>query len=121
MRSPRSRLPMGPHAENRKGVSPLLRRLTLKKRGLTPFLIVVAIAAGLLAFDQRTTQAHKSATSPFAYNEDVFPIFRARCGSCHTDGGPAPMSLLSYQAAYPWATSIRDELVAERMPPSYVD
>jgi hypothetical protein len=65
--------------------------------------------------------AHKPITSKYSYNTDVYPIFKARCGQCHVAGGPAPMSLLNYKEAIPWAESIREELVAEKMPPSFVD
>jgi hypothetical protein len=61
--------------------------------------------------------AHKPITSPYTYNEDVFPIVRERCGRCHVAGGVAPMSLLTYKTAYPWGESIRTELIAGHMPP----
>jgi hypothetical protein len=67
------------------------------------------------------TQAHKPITSKYTYNADVYPIFRDRCGSCHAAGGVAPMSLLKYQDAVPWAESIREELLDEKMPPWYVE
>ena len=61
--------------------------------------------------------AHKPITSKYTYADDVFPIFRDRCGACHVAGGAAPMSLLTYQDAVPWAVAIRDELMAAHMPP----
>src|SRR5205823_11664545 len=36
---------------------------------------------------------------------------------CHVPGGVAPMSLVTYEDAYPWAESIRAELIAAHMPP----
>jgi hypothetical protein len=56
-------------------------------------------------------EAHKGATSKFSYNREVYPIFLSRCGGCHIDGGVAPMSLLKYQDAFPWAEALRAELV----------
>jgi hypothetical protein len=82
---------------------------------------VALAAATLIAFTVRTADAHKPITSRYTYNADVFPVFSARCGECHRAGGPAPMSLLAYKDAVPWAESIREELVAEKMPPSFVD
>jgi hypothetical protein len=67
------------------------------------------------------SEAHKGITSNYAYNEHVFPILRDRCGSCHFAGGPAPMSLVEYTDAVPWAESIREQLIAQKMPPWYVD
>jgi hypothetical protein len=62
-------------------------------------------------------EAHKAITSKYTYNDDVFPIFRDRCAQCHVENGVAPMSLTSYKDAYPWAESIRAELMAGHMPP----
>jgi hypothetical protein len=66
-------------------------------------------------------EAHKPITSPFTYNEDVFPILRARCGACHVAGGVAPMSLMTAADATPWAESMRQELIAGHMPPMIAD
>ncbi len=67
------------------------------------------------------TEAHKAITSPYNYNDHVFPILRERCSQCHFEGGPTPMSLMSYKDAIPWAESIREQLVGEKMPPWYPD
>src|SRR5258708_28234441 len=80
---------------------------------------LAALAFAALATE--STLAHKPITSKYTYNADVFPIVRDRCGRCHVAGGAAPMSLLSYKDAVPWAESLREELTAERMPPWYVD
>ena len=71
----------------------------------------------VVALANRDGQAHKPITSPYTYNEDVFPIVRERCGQCHVPGGVAPMSLMTYRDAYPWGESIRTELIAGHMPP----
>ena len=63
------------------------------------------------------TETHTPIASRWNYNEHLFPIFRDNCGSCHREGGIAPMSLVSYQSAYPWAQSIREEVLGLRMPP----
>jgi len=81
----------------------------------------IATAGVVVAFSTARPYAHKAITSKYTYNVDVYPIFRHRCGSCHIEGGASPMSLLSYKDAVPWAESIREELMAERMPPWYVD
>ena len=79
-------------------------------------IIVTAIALGV-----QRGEAHKAITSKYTYNDDVFPIVRDRCGSCHVTGGIAPMSLMTYEEAFPWAESIRAELVAARMPPWHAE
>jgi hypothetical protein len=74
-----------------------------------------------LAFTAGHPEAHKPITSPYTYNEDVFPILRDRCGRCHVAGGVAPMSLMTAKDAVPWGESIRTELIAGHMPPWSVD
>jgi len=62
-------------------------------------------------------RGHTPIASRWTYNEHLFPIFRERCGACHIEGGVAPFSLVDYQSAYPWSQSIREEVLALRMPP----
>ena len=80
-----------------------------------------AVVAGGVALDVQRGEAHKAITSKYTYNDDVFPIFRDRCSRCHVPGGVAPMSLMTYDEAFPWAESIRAELVAAHMPPWNAD
>jgi hypothetical protein len=72
-----------------------------------PALVVVAVLLFAPASD-----AHKGITSKFTYNVDVYPVFLNRCGRCHIDGGVGPMSLVKYEDAFPWAESLRAELMA---------
>jgi hypothetical protein len=83
--------------------------------------LVCAIVVTGVALAVQHGEAHKAITSKYTYNDDVFPIVRARCGSCHVAGGIAPMSLMTYEEAFPWAESIRAELVAAHMPPWHAE
>src|SRR5258708_12255980 len=83
--------------------------------------IVSALVVAGVAIAMRPASAHKAITSKYTYNDDVFPILRDRCASCHVTGGIAPMSLMTYDDAFPWAESIRAELVAAHMPPWNAD
>jgi hypothetical protein len=84
--------------------------------------VVIGIAVVLLLLvNARQTNAHKLVTSKYDYNKDVFPLLQKYCARCHVNGGPAPMSLMTYTDAVPWSISIRDELTAGRMPPWPVD
>jgi hypothetical protein len=84
-------------------------------------IAILALITLLVVFGAPATEAHKGITSKYNFNEHVFPILRERCGSCHYAGGPAPMSLVDYIGAVPWAESIREALIAEKMPPWYAD
>lgn len=81
----------------------------------------LALSAAVIICGARVVDAHKPVTSPYDYNNGVFPLLRDHCGQCHVEGGAAPMSLMTYKDAVPWAESIRDELTAGRMPPWPVD
>src|SRR6478752_2701943 len=84
--------------------------------------VVIALAIVLFfVVSTKQADAHTPVTSKYNYNRDVFPLLRDHCARCHVLGGPAPMSLMTYSAAMPWAQSIRDELAAGRMPPWPVD
>jgi hypothetical protein len=87
-------------------------------------LVGLAVVTAALLVNIRGIDAHKAITSRYTYNDDVFPILRDKCGSCHVDGGAAPMSLMTYavpSGAVAWAESIRENLVSEAMPPWYAD
>ena len=77
--------------------------------GAAAIVVLVLLGSG--------TSGHTAIDSRFNYNEHLFPIFQRQCGSCHVEGGVAPMSLLTYDEAYPWTQSIREEVLALRMPP----
>lgn len=43
------------------------------------------------------------------FTKDVAPIFFNNCVQCHRPGEIAPMSLLTYKDARPWARSIKEK------------
>ena len=79
--------------------------------------ILVAATLALVIALAPATVAHKPITSKYTYHQDVFPVFEAKCSGCHAPDAVAPMSLLTYEDAYPWAQSIKEELVNLSMPP----
>jgi hypothetical protein len=83
--------------------------------------IAMTAMAACLALSSTTGNAHKPITSPYTFNEDVFPIVRERCGACHVAGGVGPMSLMTHAEAVPWGESLRAELMAGHMPPWLVE
>lgn len=83
--------------------------------------LAVVAAVMIVTLFAPLAEAHKAITSPYNFNDHVFPIVRDRCGRCHFEGGPTPMSLMTYVDALPWAESMREQLVGERMPAWYAD
>ena len=59
--------------------------------------------------------------SEVTFSKDVAPILQRSCQDCHRTGSIAPMSLLTYEDARPWARSIKDKVVTRAMPPWYID
>ena len=55
------------------------------------------------------------------FTKDVAPILYTQCTSCHRPGQIAPMSLLTYEQARPWARSIREQVTRRAMPPWHAD
>ena len=55
------------------------------------------------------------------FSRDVAPIFQKSCQYCHRPGAIAPMSLLTYADARPWARSIKAKVTTREMPPWYID
>ncbi len=80
-------------------------------------IVLVAATLALVIALAPATVAHKPITSKYTYHQDVFPVFEAKCSGCHAPDAVAPMSLLTYEDAYPWAQSIKEELVNLSMPP----
>src|SRR5262245_8179323 len=57
------------------------------------------------------------ADTAVTFTKDVAPIFYKNCAECHRPTMFAPMSLMSYDDARPWARSIKQKVVARQMPP----
>jgi hypothetical protein len=55
------------------------------------------------------------------FSKDVAPILFQRCAGCHRPNDIAPMSLLDYASARPWAKAIRASVLARKMPPWFAD
>ena len=75
---------------------------------MKPFLLaaVLAVPCAALAADGAPT-----------FSKDVAPILYKSCVECHRPTMFAPMSLVSYDEARPWARSIKQRVVARTMPP----
>ena len=63
-----------------------------------------------------TTTAQAGETN-VTFSQNVAPIFMDNCVQCHRPGQIAPMSLMTFDEARPWAKSIHKEVSSRRMPP----
>jgi len=62
-----------------------------------------------------------AATTQVTFYKDVLPVLQKNCQTCHRPGEAAPMSLLTYDQARPWAKSIKQAVVTKKMPPWFAD
>jgi len=84
---------------------------------MTRFILAgLAVAATAMAAD-----VSSSAPSTVTFSKDVLPLLQRNCQTCHRPGQVAPMSLLTYQEARPWAKAIKAAVVARKMPPWFAD
>ena len=77
-------------------------------------------AAIYTALAMAATAPNLSAQTP-TYNKDVASILYKSCAECHRPNQVAPMSLLTYQDARPWAKAIKAKVAAREMPPWFAD
>jgi len=78
-------------------------------------VVIASVGSGSIS-------AAAAAANPAAtFTKDVAPILQAKCLSCHRPGTVAPMSLLTYQDARPWARSIKERVSRREMPPWHLD
>src|ERR1700747_899486 len=79
------------------------------KRRFVPLLLATAVSA--LGADSKEV----------TFSKDVAPILQRACQNCHRPGSIAPMSLLTYKDARPWARSIKTKVALRQMPPWHID
>jgi hypothetical protein len=65
--------------------------------------------------------ASDRATKSVTFSKDVAPILYRNCVSCHRAEDIAPMPLITYKEARPWARSIREKVISREMPPWSAD
>src|SRR5262245_50631318 len=86
---------------------------------------IVAVAVGFGSFITSGVLSAQSAPSVQAgavtFTKDIAPILQRKCQACHRPDSVAPMSLLTYEDARPWARAMkaRTALRSQRgaMPP----
>jgi hypothetical protein len=78
-----------------------------------------AFQAGLVLMVAMAVPAAAAETPTFS--KDVAPILQEKCQSCHQPNSIAPMSLITFQEARPWARSIKERVSARQMPPWHID
>src|SRR6266545_6665536 len=87
---------------------------------VTPGTVISTTVMGVVLSLASVSQAADAPKAP-TFTKDIAPIFQAKCESCHRPDNMAPMSLISYEDARPWAKSIASRVGARQMPPWHID
>src|SRR5215211_4369845 len=83
------------------------------KHGIAAVVLGAALA-WILA--PRAAYPHNPTTTTVLFNREISTLLQRKCVQCHADGKLA-MPLVTYDQARPWAESIKQEVLARRMPP----
>lgn len=89
----------------------------MRKRAALVVLISIA-ALPLLA--RVAARSEAAGTAPTFYRS-VLPILQSHCQRCHRPGEIAPMPLVTYREARPWAARVKDVVTSKKMPPWFAD
>jgi hypothetical protein len=79
--------------------------------------LAIAAAGALLP----TLASAQTAAKQPTFTKDIAPILQRSCVNCHRPGESAPMSLMTYEEARPWARAIKTRTTAREMPPFHMD
>src|SRR5688500_19578379 len=94
--------------------------MRMKQVVISVALVWMAAAGGVATEGQYASRRTPDKNAP-TFTKDVAPIIFKNCAGCHRPGEIAPMSLLTYEDARPWAKAIRDEVSERHMPPWHAD
>src|SRR5215831_18250822 len=87
-----------------------------------PRTVSLSVAViGLLVVLGLSAPAVSQQPAAAVFTKDVAPIFQEKCQSCHRPGYIAPMSLVTYEEARPWAKAIKERVITRQMPPWHLD
>ena len=83
-------------------------------------LLLLAVGSAFLWVSPVSAQSPAAASAP-TFNKDIAPILYQNCITCHRPGEIAPMSLMTYAEARPWARGIKAKVASREMPPWFAD
>jgi hypothetical protein len=86
---------------------------------LTAFLAGNEISAQQLASKGEALEF--ASAESISYANEIVPILKERCVSCHMEGGIAPFAMTNHQMVQGWSPMIREVLYTKRMPPGQID
>src|SRR5688500_15534796 len=79
------------------------------------------LGATLLVAVATVAPCAQAPTSAITFTKDVAPILQRSCQNCHRPDSNAPMSLMTYEDARPYARSIKAKTTSRLMPPWHIE
>lgn len=87
--------------------------------------IIAGVAVLLAAAVAVTSWSANAQTDEVTFTKDIAPILQRSCQHCHRPDSIAPMPLLTYEDARPWAKSMKQRTALRRgrgaMPPWFIE
>ncbi|HIM50350.1 MAG TPA: cytochrome c [Acidobacteria bacterium] len=77
---------------------------------------LIGAGAALLVLGVGGLASAEAAGTP-TFAKDIAPILYENCVACHRPNHLAPMSLITYADARPWARAVKTKVLAREMPP----
>lgn len=93
----------------------------MKQACKTAFALTLVAVTTFFTLSVSQADERKPSAPNVTFTKDVAPIFFKSCVECHRPGESAPFSALTYNDVRPWATSIREKVIAREMPPWHAD
>ena len=90
------------------------------KHGFSRYVVVGAWTLSAALMLPATAGAADAPKTP-TFTKDIAPIFQDKCEACHRPDSMAPMSLMTFAQARPWAKSIKARVADRQMPPWQID
>ena len=101
-----------------------MTRLSTARARLRVFGVIAMAGLAALAAVPGAA-AGQTSDNAVSFTKDVAPILQRSCQSCHRPSSVAPMSLLTYEEARPWARSIKQRTGLRNrmgvMPPWFIE
>src|SRR5688572_5679972 len=79
-------------------------------------LVVAVLAAVWVMGAAGRASAQTAATRQVTFTKDIAPILQRSCQRCHRPGSVAPMSLLTYEEARPYARAMKQRTALRDAP-----
>jgi len=91
--------------------------MRIQNRHAAIVLLLTATLTGTFSTMKSTPVFATKDDASITFNKDVLRILQENCLECHRPGGIAPMSLMTYANARPWAKAIKTAVMNRQMPP----